>query len=144
MTLGLAACGGDDDTQQSSSTPSSTPASSAPASSEPGTSEAPEKPYKGARIQVYGMGTGIKPDDPESINGGVSTYMVAAAMIEWAHENEATVEFISSYTVDVLSAAVNGGVGPDLVSSYNTFPNYANIGLLGSINAGKAVRGLRR
>lgn len=131
LAVGMMACGGDKPAE------SQQPSGDAPVSSEaPSTepSKAPEKPYKGAKIQVYGMGK-IQPDDISGIQGGVSTYMAAAAMIEWAHENEASIEFINSYTVDVLSAAVNGGVGPDLVSSYNTFPNYANIGLLGALNS---------
>jgi len=131
--VGLVACG----KKEPASTNSSTPTTGNNTSSNPtGTSEDPHltvtpetSPYKGKKLQVYGMGTAVSYTNYDSFGKGNYLWMLKAAAEEWAAINGVTIEYKGSYSQNGILAAINSGEHPDLIWQSNHFPAMANAGL---------------
>ncbi len=84
-----------------------------------------DKPYKGQHLLIWNdFGNNlIQSFDVwgQPVNAFAAAY---AAIVEWCEANECTFTLVGK-GADQFASAVAGGNQPDLVITYNTFPNYA-------------------
>jgi len=134
MLAGLVACG----KKEPASTNSSTPTTGSNTSSDPtGATEDPHltvtpetSPYKGKKLQIYGMGTDVSYTNYDSFGKGNFLWMMKAAMVEWGAINGVTLEFKGSYNQNTILSAIQSGDHPDVLFQAGNFPTTANVGLV--------------
>jgi len=88
-----------------------------------------EKPYAGKTLQIWGI-VGENWQNIEKINAKNWTYMICAAMEEWAYLNDVKLEYVAPYDQDSLIGAINSGSKPDFCFATQMFPAVANLGLI--------------
>jgi len=133
--LGLVACGKKEPASTNSSTPTTSGGNNTSdptgATEDPQFSMTPEKsPFKGKKLQVYGMGTDVSYTNYDSFGKGNFLWMMKAAMDEWAAINGVTIEYKGAYNQNTILSAINSGEKPDAIMfQAGYFPGTANVGL---------------
>ena len=132
--VGLVACGKKEPASTNSSNPTTSSGNSSTeptaAKRDPQYDVTPEtSPYKGKKLQIYGLGTNASYTNYDSFGKGNYIWMMKAAMEEWAAINGVTLEFKGSYNQNAILSAIQSGEKPDLIFQTGYFPEIANIGI---------------
>ena len=108
-------------------------ACSKPVEQEPEITTAPttgETSFAGKTLEVYGKAATNSYTDYSAFGKGSYSWMMRAAMDEWAAMNGVTIKYCGDYTQNVILAAMASGEKPDIIIQVNNFPTVANYGIV--------------
>ncbi len=88
-----------------------------------------DKPYAGTTMQIWGI-VGEQWQNIDKINAKNWTYLVCAAMEEWAYLNDVKLVYVSAYNQETLIGSISSGEKPDFCFATQEFPAVANMGLI--------------